>query len=182
MRDLVKTQQIMLNRAQIQQKIRELADELCRDYKNRLPVMLCVLNGSVLFFVDLIREMQIDLEIDFVKISSYGNSMKTSGEVKILKPPDCHLKGRDVIIVEDIIDSGLSVNFLRNWIAKFQPRSLACISLLVKDEAAVVTYDCEYVGFHIPNAFVVGYGLDYAQKYRNLPDIYVLDPEFVGET
>ncbi len=172
---IARPENILIDREQIQKRVRELADEISKDYVGKVPVFICVLNGGFLFFADLIRELSIDCEVDFVKISSYGNGMKSSGEVKILKGIDCHVKGRDVIVVEDIIDSGLSVNFLRKWIAEQEPHSLKFVSLLVKGEAALIDYECEYIGFKIPNKFVVGYGLDYAQQFRNLPSIYVMD-------
>ncbi len=167
---------ILLNREQIQKRVRELAEQISGDYRGRIPVLVCVLNGGFLFFADLVRELTIDCEVDFVKISSYGNSMRSSGKVKILKQVDCHLEGREVLIVEDIIDSGLSVNFLRRWLGEQRPKSLKVVSLLVKEGAAEVDYECEYVGFKIPNEFVVGYGLDYAQLLRNLPEIYIMRP------
>lgn len=166
---------ILLHRDQIADKVRELAAAIRRDYAGKIPVLMCVLNGSFLFFADLVRELEIDCEVDFLKISSYGNALRSSGEVKIHKEPDCHLTGRDVVVVEDIIDTGLSVYFLRNWLSRQNPQSLRFVSLLVKKEAAVVDYACEYVGFEIPNKFVVGYGLDFAQRFRNLHDIYVVE-------
>jgi len=150
----------------------ELGSQITRDYNKKNPVLICVLNGSFLFFADLVREIKLDCEIDFLKISSYGNAHSSSGEVKVHKEPDCRLNGKDVLVIEDIIDSGLSVVYLRKWLSKQTPKSLKFISLLIKDEAASVEYKCEYEGFHIPNEFVIGYGLDYAQRFRALPDIH----------
>jgi hypoxanthine phosphoribosyltransferase len=128
-----------------------------------------------MFFADLLREVIIDCEVDFVKISSYGQVMRISGVVKVCKEIDCHIEGRHALVVEDIIDSGLSVTFLEKKLGALNPASLKFVSLLVKEGSAQVGYRCDYVGFRIPNRFVVGYGLDYAQKLRNLPAIYVMD-------
>ncbi|MFQ5630782.1 MAG: hypoxanthine phosphoribosyltransferase [bacterium] len=165
---------ILLHRDDIAKKVTELASQINQDYTGGVPVFICVLNGGFLFYADLIREITIDCEVDFLKASSYGNALKSSGEVKILKPPDCPLENRDVVVVEDIIDTGLSVYFLRNWLRKQKPKSIKFVSLLVKEGAAQVEYECEYPGFRIPNQFVVGYGLDFAQRFRNLQDIYVV--------
>lgn len=165
---------ILLTRNQIQQKVKQMATQISNDYKGKTPVFICVLNGSFLFFTDLVRELSIDCEVDFVKISSYGNALKSSGKIDVLKHVDCPLEGRDVIVVEDIIDTGLSVHFLRKWLAKLNPASLRFVSLLVKEGTAVVDYECEYPGFTIGKEFVIGYGLDYKQLLRNLPEIYIM--------
>lgn len=164
---------ILISEQEIRQKVAMLAGQISVDYQGKIPVLIGVLNGSFLFFADLVRELSIECEVDFAKISSYGNALKSSGDVKVLKKPDCPLKHRDVLVVEDIIDTGLSVYFLRNWFSEQEPSSLRFVSLLVKEDAAEVAYECEYPGFRIPNKFVIGYGLDYAQRYRNLRDIYV---------
>ncbi|MCG3119771.1 MAG: Hypoxanthine phosphoribosyltransferase [bacterium] len=166
---------ILITAEQIQAKVRELARQLSADYAGKCPVFIGVLNGSFLFFADLLRHITIDCEVDFIKISSYGEAMRTSGIVKVRKEIDCHIEGRHAIVVEDIIDSGLSVTFLENKLKTLKPESLKFVSLLVKEGSAQVKYPCDYAGFHIPNRFVVGYGLDYAQKLRNLPAIYVMD-------
>lgn len=166
---------VLISRDQIKQRVKELGEQLSKDYQGTIPVFVGVLNGCFLFIADLVRELSIDCEVDFLKISSYGNARKSSGKVRIRKRVDCHLEGRDVVVVEDIIDSGISVDFLRKWLIDQNPKSLKFVSLLVKDGAAVVDYSCEYVGFHIPNEFVIGYGLDYAQLQRNLPDVYVME-------
>jgi hypoxanthine phosphoribosyltransferase len=166
---------ILLTAEQIQKKVKELARQLSADYVGKHPVFIGVLNGCFMFFADLLREITIDCEVDFVKISSYGEAMRTSGAVKVRKEIDCHIEGRHVVAVEDIIDSGLSVNFLEKKLRGMNPQSLKFASLLVKEGSAEVDYRCDYVGFRIPNRFVVGYGLDYAQKFRNLPAIYLMD-------
>ncbi|KAA3612356.1 MAG: hypoxanthine phosphoribosyltransferase [Calditrichaeota bacterium] len=165
---------ILLNRAQIQQKVKELAAQISKDYQGKTPVLICVLNGSFSFFTDLVRNLTIDCEVDFVKISSYGDALKSTGKVNALKHVDCPLEGRDVIIVEDIIDTGLSVRFLRQWINKLNPATMQFVALLVKEGTAVVDYECEYFGFRIGKEFVIGYGLDYKQLFRNLPEIYIM--------
>lgn len=166
---------ILLTAEQIQAKVKELARQLSADYAGKRPVFVGVLNGSFMFFADLLRAITIDCEVDFVKISSYGEAMRTSGVVKIRKEVDCHIEDRHVLVVEDIIDSGLSVTYLEKRLRQQEPKSLKFVSLLVKEGSAQVEYHCDYVGFRIPNRFVVGYGLDYAQKLRNLPAIYVMD-------
>ena len=171
---------VLISREEIQKRVKELAEQISKDYKGKAPVLICVLNGSFLFFADLVRELTIDCEIDFVKISSYGNALESSGTVNVHKHANCHLEDRDVVVVEDIVDSGRSVVFLKKWLGEMNPTSLKFVSLLVKDETAVVEYTCDYVGFNIPNKFVIGYGLDYAQQLRNLPEIYVM-PEDVLE-
>lgn len=166
---------ILITAEKIQARVQELAHELSADYAGKCPVFIGVLNGSFLFFADLLRHVSIDCEVDFIKISSYGEAMRTSGVVKVRKEIDCHIEGRHVIVVEDIIDSGLSVTFLEKKLLELKPVSLKFVSLLVKEGTAQVEYPCHYAGFRIPNRFVVGYGLDYAQKLRNLPAIYVMD-------
>lgn len=166
---------VLCGAAQIQARIRELGEELSRDYAGLSPVFIGVLNGSFMFIADLMRHVTIDCEIDFIKISSYGNAKRTSGTVKIKKDIDCHIEGRHTIVVEDIIDSGLSVKYLRERLTLMKPKSLKFVSLLVKEESKEVDYHCDYVGFSIPSRFVVGYGLDFAQKFRNLPEVYLME-------
>ncbi len=169
---------ILLTREQIQEKVKKIAAQISNDYQGKIPVLICVLNGSFLFFTDLVRQLSIDCEVDFVKISSYGDALKSSGKIDVLKHVDCPLEGRDVIIVEDIIDTGLSVHFLRRWLKELNPASLRFVSLLIKEGTAVVDYECEYSGFKIGKEFVIGYGLDYRQLLRNLPEIYIM-PEML---
>jgi len=166
---------ILLTAEQIQAKVRELGAQISTDYAGRCPVFIGVLNGCYIFIADLMRHISIDCEVDFIKISSYGASMKSSGAVRVRKDIDCHIEDREVLVVEDIIDSGLSVQYLQRRLAELKPKSLKFVSLLVKEGSAQVPYHCDYVGFRIPNRFVVGYGLDYAQQFRNLPAVYVMD-------
>ena len=136
--------------------------------------MICVLKGSVLFFTDLIRQISLPVEIDFMSISSYGSGATTSGEVKVLKDLDNRLDGRDVIIVEDIVDSGLTLNYMTKLLSSRNPASIKVCSLLDKPSRRKVDIKADYTGFEVGNEFVIGYGLDYAQKYRNLPYIGIL--------
>jgi len=166
--------QIFIKQTVIKKRIKELANQINRDYKDSIPIFIGVLNGSFIFLSDLIREIKINCEIDFFKLSSYGDSKISSGEVKMLKDLNCDVKGRDIIIVEDIIDSGLSMTFIRKMIMRQKPRSFRVVTLLYKKGVSNLKFKIDYVGFDIENKFVVGYGLDFAQKYRNLNGIYVL--------
>ena len=159
---------------EIQKRIKDLARQLSKDYKGKVPVFIGVLNGSFLFMSDLIRYMDIDCEIDFFKLSSYGDEKISSGRVKLLKELNCDVNGRDIIIVEDIVDSGLSINYIEDLFSEKKPNSMKVVSLLVKPGSLKYDVKIDYIGFDIPSKFVVGYGLDYAQKYRNLRSIYVL--------
>jgi len=159
---------------EIQKRIKELAKQLSEDYKGKIPVFIGVLNGSFLFMSDIIRYMHIDCEIDFFKLSSYGDEKISSGRVKLLKELNCDVNGRDIIIVEDIVDSGLSINYIEDLFSEKKPNSMKVVSLLVKPGSLKYDVKIDYIGFNIPSKFVIGYGLDYAQKYRNLRSIYVL--------
>lgn len=165
---------LLFSPEKIQERIKELAAEIARDYHDKCPVLIGVLNGAFMFLSDLVKELKIDCEIDFIKISSYGNQRTTSGEIKVKKDIDCHLEGRHVLVVEDIVDSGLSVKYLEKRIGDCHPESVKFVSLLRKKNAARVEFNIDYLGFWIENEFVVGYGLDLAQKLRNLPAVYIL--------
>jgi len=158
----------------LQKRIEELGVEISTDYSGKQPILVGVLNGSFLFIADLSRELTIDHEIDFIKISSYGDEMTTSGNIKVIKDFSADLQGHHIIVVEDIVDSGLSIDFLRKKILAMKPASLKFVSLLRKIGTAKIEYDIEYVGFEIEDKFVIGYGLDYKQKYRNLKHVYQL--------
>ncbi len=166
--------QIFIKQSDIKKRIKELAVRINNDYKDKIPIFIGILNGSFIFLSDLIREIKINCEIDFFKLSSYGDKKISSGNVKMLKELNCNVKGRDVIIVEDIIDSGLSMTYIRNLIVKQKPRSFRVAALLYKKDVSKLRFKIDYVGFKIENKFVVGYGLDFAQKYRNLNGVYVL--------
>lgn len=163
-----------ISEARIQKRVKKLARKISKDYKGRVPILIGVLNGSFILISDLSREITVDLEIDFIKLSSYGDSKISSGEVKMLKELNCPIEGRDIIVVEDIVDSGLSVKYIRDLILSQKPASLEFVTLLFKKNISNLDFDVKYIGFKIPNKFVVGYGLDYAQKYRNLKEIFIL--------
>lgn len=157
---------------QIRNRIKELAECINADYAGKTPIFIGVLNGSFIFLADLIREITVDCEMDFFKLSSYGDAKISSGQVKLLKNLNCEVAGRDILIVEDIVDSGLSIAFIKNIIEKEEPKSLKFVSLLFKKDVSKIDFPIDYVGFEIPPDFVIGYGLDYAQKVRNLKSIY----------
>ena len=163
-----------IRESSIKDKVKELAQRLNRDYEGKTPIFIGILNGSFIFLSDLIREINVDCEIDFMKLSSYGDNQISSGNIKILKELNCQIKGRDIILVEDIIDSGLSIKYMRTLVEKENPKSLKIVALLFKKNVSNLDFEIDYVGFEIENEFVVGYGLDHAQKYRNLKGIYVL--------
>lgn len=165
----------LFSEEQIQQRIKELALKISEDYKSTVPIFIGVLNGSFLFMSDLIRYVKLDCEIDFFKLSSYGDAKISSGRVKLLKELNCEVNGRDIIIVEDIVDTGLSLRYIEKLFANKKPNSMKVVSLLVKPESLKYKVKIDYIGFEIPNKFVIGYGLDFAQKYRNLRRIYVLN-------
>jgi hypoxanthine phosphoribosyltransferase len=159
----------------LQERIRQLGSQITRDYEGRVPIFIGVLNGAFMFLADLVKNVALDCEIDFFKLSSYGDDKISSGKVTMLKELNCDVNGRDIIIVEDIVDSGLSIKFIEEHIAKHKPRSVKVVSLLVKPKSLKYNVKIDYIGFDIPGKFVIGYGLDYAQKFRNLRAIYVLE-------
>jgi len=165
----------LLSEEEIQNRIKELAEQISSDYKSSLPVFIGVLNGSFLFMSDLIRSLTINCEIDFFKLSSYGDAKISSGNVTLLKELNCEVNDRDIIIVEDIVDTGLSIKYIEELFAEKSPSSMKVVSLLVKPGSLKYDVKIDYIGFRIPDKFVIGYGLDFAQKYRNLRGIYVLN-------
>jgi len=167
-------EKIMISRNEIAVRVKSLANQLDKDYEGKRPLLICILKGSILFFSDLIREMEIPLEIDFMAISSYGNGAKSSGEVRMIKDLDRSIENRHVIIIEDIIDSGYTLSYLKRMLYSRHPESVKICALLDKFERREVAIEADYKGFDIGNEFVVGYGLDYSQEYRNLPDIGIL--------
>ena len=164
--------QIYLTEDEIQQRVKELGKQISSDYEGTIPIFVGVLNGSFLFIADLLKNIEIDCEIDFIRVSSYGDGMVSSGYVNIKKDFSAELHGRDIIMVEDIVDSGKSVQFLLEYVGKQKPKSIKFVSLLRKKDSAKVDVDIDYIGFEIDNKFVIGYGLDYAQLKRNLRNIY----------
>ncbi|HEU4324755.1 MAG TPA: hypoxanthine phosphoribosyltransferase [Roseiflexaceae bacterium] len=166
---------ILLTQEQLQGKIRDLGAQITRDYTGKGDLLLVgVLKGCVMFMVDLARAIDLPLALDFIAVSSYGASTESSGVVRVLKDLDADIAGRHVLIVEDIIDSGLTIEYLRGQLLRRNPASLRICSLLNKPERRTSDVPIDYLGFDIPNEFVVGYGLDYAERYRNLPYIGVL--------
>jgi hypoxanthine phosphoribosyltransferase len=163
----------------LQARVAEMGAEITRDYAGRAPLLIGVLKGAMMFMTDLARHIALPLEIDFMAVSSYGNATRTSGVVRIVKDLDIDLTGRDVIIVEDIVDSGLTLSYLRRTLAARGANSLEVCALLVREGLQKTDDDLRYVGFRIPPKFVIGYGLDFAEKYRNLPYVCVFegDPE-----
>src|SRR5690625_2051276 len=169
------TFRIFLTREEIEQRVKQLGDELSHKFRDKKPIIIGVLNGAYIFLADLMRHMSIPCEVDFLKLSSYGDEKVTSGEVKELKESDAQVKNRHIIFVEDIIDTGLSMNYRLEKVSAYQPASVTVITLLHKHEATHHKVQIDYARFRIPNLFVVGYGLDYAQLGRNLAQIYILE-------
>ncbi|HEY4224275.1 MAG TPA: hypoxanthine phosphoribosyltransferase [Pseudolysinimonas sp.] len=168
--------EVLLTEVQIHARIAELCRQIEKDYEGRDLLLVGVLRGAVMVMADLARELTRDLEMDWMAVSSYGSSTKSSGVVRIIKDLDTELEGRHVLIVEDIVDSGLTLSWLKSNLETRGPASVEICALLRKPEAQKVHVDAKYVGFDIPNAFVVGYGLDYAERYRNLRAVAVLAP------
>lgn len=169
-------EKVLFSEQQIQEKVAEIAQTLSKEYADKNPVMIAILKGSVLFFSDLFKQISIHAEMDFMAISSYGNTT-SSGEIKVLKDLDHTIEGRDVIIVEDIVDTGHTLNYLKKTLQNRNPASLKICTLLDKPSRREVDIKPDYTCFEVGNEFVVGYGLDYAQLYRNLPIIGVLKKE-----
>ena len=167
---------IIIPEEKVRERVRELGAEVSRDYEGRSVLLVAVLRGAALFIADLSREITVPVELDFMAVSSYGSSTKSSGVVRILKDLDEQIEGRHVLVVEDILDTGLTLKYLLKNLASRKPASLEVITLLSKEGKQRVPISCKYVGFSVPDAFVVGYGLDFAQRYRNLPYIGVLKP------
>jgi hypoxanthine phosphoribosyltransferase len=165
---------ILVPAEDLERRVRELASEISRDYAGKDLLLIGVLKGAIFFLADFMRALDIECEVDFMAISSYGSSTKSSGVVRILKDLDAVIEGRDVLIVEDIVDSGLTLQYLLRNLAGRDPRSLEVCALLIKPERRKVELQTRYVGFEIPNRFAIGYGLDYAERYRNLPYVAAL--------
>lgn len=163
-----------LSEVEIQKRIAELGKQISEEYKAKLPIFIGVLNGSFMFMADLLKNITINCEMDFFKLSSYGDEKISSGKVKMVKDLNADINDRHLIIVEDIIDTGLSINYIEQLIKEHTPASMKVATLLVKPESLKYDVQIDYIGFKIPDKFVIGYGLDYAQKYRNLSSIYVL--------
>ena len=163
-----------LTEEKIQERITQLGKEISQEYKTKLPIFIGVLNGAFMFLSDLLKKVDVNCEVDFFKLSSYGDEKISSGNVKLLKELNADVTDRHLIIVEDIVDSGLSISFIERMFKDHNPASMKVVTLLSKPESIKYDVKIDYIGFEIPNKFVIGYGLDYAQKYRNLKSIYVL--------
>jgi hypoxanthine phosphoribosyltransferase len=165
----------LISAEKIQERIKELGLQISKDYENKVPIFIGVLNGAFIFLADLLKNVYVDCEIDFFKLSSYGDEKISSGDVTLLKELNCDVNGRDIIIVEDIVDSGLSIKYIEKLFTEHKPASMKVVSLLVKPESLKYNLKIDYIGFEVPSKFVIGFGLDYAQKFRNLRSIYVLE-------
>jgi len=165
----------LVSEEDLQRRVRELGQEISRDYEGRDLFLVGVLKGAVFFLSDLMRALEVPSEVDFMAVASYGSSTDSSGVVRILKDLDASIEGREVLIVEDIVDSGLTLSYLLRTLKARDPRSLEVCALLTKPERREVELPIRYVGFEIPNRFAIGYGLDHAERYRNLPYVAVLD-------
>lgn len=169
-------EQVLISEEELQNKIKELGESLTLEYQDKFPLLIGVLKGAMPFMADLMKRIDSYVEIDFMDVTSYGNATVSSGEVKIVKDLNTSVEGRDIIIIEDIIDSGLTLSYLVDLFKYRKAKSIKIVTLLDKPSGRKVDLQADYVGFEVPDAFVVGYGLDYAEKYRNLPYIGVLKP------
>jgi hypoxanthine phosphoribosyltransferase len=166
--------EILVQPDDLHHRVRELGAEITRDYEGKEPLLVCVLKGAVFFLADLMRAIDVPCEVDFMAVASYGSATQSSGVVRILKDLDASIEGRDVLIVEDIVDSGLTLQYLLRNLKARGPASLAVCALLTKPERRRVDLSPRYVGFEIPNRFAIGYGLDHGERYRNLPYVAAL--------
>ena len=173
--------EVLIEADRLQERIRELGRELSADYAGRELLLVGVLKGAVFFMADLMRSLTVPCEIDFMAISSYGAATDSSGVVRILKDLDINIEGRHVLVVEDIVDSGLTLSYLMRNLESREPATLEVCALMTKPERREVEVPIRYVGFEIPNKFVIGYGLDFAERYRNLPYVGVLHPDLMPE-
>jgi hypoxanthine phosphoribosyltransferase len=169
--------EVLYTRQQIAERVSQMGAEISRDLQGEKLVMVGVLKGAALFLSDLARAVDVDATFDFVAVSSYGKGTRTSGAVKLIKDLDEPIEGKNVLIVEDILDTGLTLSYLRKFFLQQHPRSLRIATLLDKPSRRIEKIDADYVGFSIPNLFVIGYGMDYAERYRNLPDICLMTAE-----
>lgn len=173
-------EEVLLSGEEVQARVAELGAQLAADYEGREPVLVSVLKGSIIFLADLVRAMPIPLSIDLMEVSSYGTSTESSGQVRILKDLSTSIEGREVLVVEDIIDTGLTLNYLLRYLHDKGPASIRICCLLDKPARRLAPIEIDYRGFTIPDRFVIGYGLDYGERYRNLPYIGVLRPSVYG--
>lgn len=171
---------ILISKEEIAKRVKAIGEQISKDYANQKITLVCTLRGGCVFFADLMRAIDGDVELDFIAVSSYGAGTKTSGEVKMVKDLSEPIKGKNVIIVEDIIDTGVTLSYLKKLLLTREPKSLKICSLLDKPSRRVVEFEGDYIGFVIENEYVVGYGLDYNQAMRHFPDVCVLAPEVYG--
>lgn len=165
---------VLLTEEAVDQRIKEMADQITKDYEGKEVHLICILKGSVFFMCELAKRIQVPVSMDFMSVSSYGADTKSSGIIKIVKDLDESITGKDILVVEDIIDSGRTLSYLLNMLKERKPNSMKLCTLLDKPDRRVIDVNVDYTGFAIPDEFVVGYGLDYAQKYRNLPYIGIV--------
>jgi len=170
-------EKILFDERQISSRIADLGKQMSGDYAGKNPLFICILKGAVMFMADLVKHIDVPMEMDFMATSSYGASSKSSGVVRIMKDLDRPVEGRHVVLVEDIVDTGLTLKYLRDAMVHRQAASVKIVSLFDKPEGRKVDIKPDYFGFEVPNEFIVGYGLDYAEQYRNLPYVGVLKPE-----
>ena len=170
-------EKVLITENQLKTKVKELADKISKEYNGKNPLLICILKGSVLFTSDLLKNLSTPCQIEFMAVSSYGASTKSSGEVKLTKDLNVPIANRDVIIIEDIVDSGNTLSYLKRVLLQRNPNSVKICTLLDKPERRKVDLEADFVGFTIPDEFVVGYGLDYKEDYRQYPEIYILKRE-----
>jgi len=168
---------ILITREEIAKTVARLAGEIGRDYHGKQPLLIGVLKGSFMFMADLVRQLDLPLEVDFVRLSSYGAGKETSGKVRVVQGLKTPIKGRDVLVVEDIVDTGITISFLLNYLKKKKPASLKFCTLTDKPSRRRVPVSIDYLGFTVPDKFIVGYGLDFDEKFRHLPDICLVSEE-----
>lgn len=172
-------EEVLISSSQIKQKVSEMAERISADFRGTNLLVVGVLKGAWVFLADLLRELENDCDVDFLSVSSYGNGTTSSGKVKLVKDLTIPCQGRDVLIVEDIVDSGVTLSYIRAMLLERNAASVTIASLLSKPSRRKTFVDVKYVGFEIPDKFVVGYGMDYAERYRTLPEVCVLKQEFV---
>jgi len=166
---------LLFSRDEIDATVKRLADEISKDYEGKSPLLIGILKGSFMFMADLIRYLDFPLEVEFIGLSSYGRGRETSGKIKVVQGLRSSVKGRDVLVIEDIVDTGLTIAFLLDYLRKKKPASLKLCALTDKPSRRKVPVTIDYLGFTVPDKFIVGYGLDWGEKFRNLPDICVLE-------
>ena len=166
---------ILISRDEIAKAVDRLACEIKRDYHDKQPLLISVLKGSFVFMADLIRQLDLPLDLDFIRLSSYGTARESSGKMRVIQGVKTPIKGRDILVIEDIVDTGITISFVLDYLKKKQPASLKLCTLTDKPPRRKVPVPIDYRGFTVPNKFIVGYGLDFNQRFRNLPDIYALE-------